>query len=74
MAMKKPKRPPERHPISITKGGRTYHGSYTVEGDFVIVISDTGREKGTQIGNSSPEKVAEMMLNLLVSDFRNPAE
>lgn len=48
-------------PIEISAGGRS--GTYEVQGGLITVYDKvTGRKKTTQIGASSPETLARIML------------
>lgn len=54
-------------PVQITKGGKTYNGSYTTA-KGMITVSYLGRTKTTQLGGSAaaPENLARIMLRELV--------
>jgi hypothetical protein len=60
---------PERHSISIDRGGKTHHGSYYVSGGMVHVFSLLG-SKTTQVGGSPAESMARILLGEIVD--QNP--
>ena len=67
------KRPPDRFPVSVTLGGRTFEGEYTVDGDppIVSLFSRYGH-KETQLGRGNAKSIASGMLHVLVANFEAP--
>jgi hypothetical protein len=55
----------ERNEVWAEVRGKTYHGVYSVADGWVEVIADDGRYKTGQIGDSSPDEVAERLLREL---------
>jgi hypothetical protein len=66
MATRK-KTPPRPVPVSIEVNGKTYNGTYTVDGSIISVSFALG-SKRTQIGGSSPESLARVMLCELIRE------
>jgi hypothetical protein len=60
--------------VSIEVAGKRYHGSYTVFGrkGAMITVSGLGelwgRTKTTQLGGSTPESLARIILHNMVED------
>jgi hypothetical protein len=54
--------PPAKNDIWAEVRGKTFHGTYSVSGGWVEVISDNGQYKTAQIGDSTVEAVAERLL------------
>jgi hypothetical protein len=53
--------------VSIEVNGKTYNGTYTVDGSIISVSFALG-SKRTQIGGSSPESLARVMLCELIRE------
>jgi hypothetical protein len=65
--MSKKRQPPMTMDVAIERDGTTYRGSYTVDRE-VVRVSDGDGSKATQIGNSSPERIARILLSELVEE------
>jgi len=54
--------------ISIKVDGKIYHGSYLVEEDDILTVLQRPdwKRKSTQLGSSSPESLARIMLREMV--------
>ena len=64
---------PESRDVVIDRDGKQHTGHYTVEGGVVRVryfggTAIGGVSKATQVGNSSPERVARLLLAELVGE------
>lgn len=59
--------PSPAQPVQITKGGKTYNGSYTIA-NKMITVAYLGRTSTTQLGGSAtaPESLARIVLGELV--------
>jgi len=59
--------PSPAQPIQITRGDKTYNGSYTIV-DKTITVAYLGRTRTTQIGGSAttPENLARTVLGEMV--------
>ena len=56
--------------IAVRLGGKVYSGAYTV-GDAIVRVVYRGKSKATQVGGSSPETIAGMLLRELVWESRH---
>lgn len=56
---------PRPFPISVEVGGKTYHGSYTVE-QGMITVHSAGGMKTTQVGSMPVDVLARMLLHELI--------
>lgn len=65
MSKKQPQ--PMSRDVAVERDGKTHTGSYTVERGVVRVSYRDG-SKATQVGNSSPERVARLLLSGLVEE------
>ena len=62
------RRPQPRHvDIAIVRDGTPYTGSYTIEKGLLTVLGIDGT-KATQLGNTPPKRLAEMLLSELVGE------
>jgi hypothetical protein len=55
--------------IAVRVGGKVHLGAYTV-GDAIVRVVYKGKSKATQVGVSSPETIAGMLLRELVWESR----
>jgi hypothetical protein len=53
--------------VELDLDGTRYVGSYSVENDVVTVVYGLSK-KGTQVGDSSTERIAKMLLRELVEE------
>ena len=53
------------NPISITRNGKTYTGSYGVKGNLLVVYH-AGQTKRTQIGGMDTQTLAEIILGEMI--------
>jgi hypothetical protein len=53
--------------IAVMLGGKVNSGAYTV-GDAIVRVVYKGKSKATQVGGSSPETTAGMLLRELIWD------
>jgi hypothetical protein len=73
MPKNQPNRPPARYEVSVELDGKTFEGSYTVEGrPPIIKVHSAYGSKATQQGASPAESIARRLLYELVADFRSP--
>jgi hypothetical protein len=73
MAKHHPMPPQPERTVTIERDGKTHTGSYTIAGGAVRVSYFGGKaiggaSKATQIGNSSPERIAKLLLAELVAE------
>ena len=62
------KRPPTaRHYVELELDGTCYVGSYAVESEVVTVVYGFSK-KSTEVGDSTVERVARMLLRELIED------
>jgi hypothetical protein len=59
--------------VEVEKDGKTYAGKYRVDGGIITVAyhADGGGDKATQVGNSDPQHLAELLLIEIVTELRN---
>jgi hypothetical protein len=67
MSQGRPGRPLIVRSVTVTIDGVTYQGTYYVQGSVVYVRSALGA-KATQVGESSPEALAKLLLSQLARD------
>lgn len=67
--MAKRKTPPQSWPVSVELNGKTYTGTYEVDAGIVTVRTLMG-SKNTQVGGSTPQTLAPLMLSELVKEGR----
>jgi hypothetical protein len=54
--------------VALERDGKRYSGSYTVESGVVTVHFPPWGTKATQIGNSSADRIARLLLSELVTE------
>jgi hypothetical protein len=64
------KRQPILQDISIERDGKHHSGTYTVQSGVVTVHLFGSGTKATQVGNSSAERIARILLSELVAEQR----
>jgi hypothetical protein len=61
------KPPPISHDVSVETNGTTHNGRYTVESG-VVTVTYGFYHKATQVGESSSDRIARMLLRELVAE------
>jgi hypothetical protein len=56
--------------MAVRMDGKVHYGTYTV-GDAIVRVVYKGKSKATQVGGSSPETIAGMLLRELVWESRH---
>jgi hypothetical protein len=56
--------------MAVRIDGRLHYGKYTVDGT-IVSVAYRGKSKATQVGGSSPETIAGMLLRELVWESRH---
>ena len=55
------------HYVELQLDGTRYVGSYSIDGDVITVVYGSS-SKSTQVGDSSPKRIATMLLRELVEE------
>jgi hypothetical protein len=59
------------HPIEIEVDGKRFEGRYSVESGVITVWTVLHGREATQLGGSSPERLARILLHELVAKSKN---
>jgi hypothetical protein len=70
MRKRQPKPPPYQQPIEIELGGKTYRGTYAIEGGMITVRSLDGSKTTHASATGNNEALAKIMLGEIFHERR----